>query len=432
MGDQNAEEGILVAEALIKGADRTRRRSCDLGDRQGIEVALGDKPAPGGEETVAGALAAALFDGENAVGSFVLGPGRLTNNMKSCFTFYNWNGRHATGNRGAMPANGRRSDVASKWGRVAAMAALALVLATGAARAAGLTELRVANFQNAIVLALFQGIDKGYFKEAGLDVEVVNVATGAASVAAVASGQADIGWAAVTVPIFARSNGVPVKAFLTASQEGPPDHFGTFLDVSARSGVKSFSDLKGKTIMINAFGTAGEVAIRERLLKAGVSWDDVKKIVVPFPQMPAALELGNADLAVEIEPMHTAIMNNKNIGARTLNSGTLAEAHDGPVTGSVYFATDRWLAKNQGTALAFGRAYLRAQKDLEADPQLRIALVMKVAGLEQATAEKIPGTWFKELTVEKAALSPNYDVLVRTGMMTTKFNVDDVIATLPY
>ncbi len=83
-------------------------------------------------------------------------------------------------------------------------------------------------------LPLFHGIDKGYFKEAGLEIEIVKVATGAASVSAVASAQADIGWAAATVPIFARSNGVPVKMFMTADQEGPPDHYGTFITASGQ------------------------------------------------------------------------------------------------------------------------------------------------------------------------------------------------------
>ena len=140
---------------------------------------------------------------------------------------------------------------------------------------------------------------------------------------AVASDQADIGWAATTVPMFARSQGVKVKVFMTADQEGPPDHYGTFIDASAKSGINSFADLKGKTVMINAFGTAGELAIRDRLQNAGVSWDDVKKVSLPFPQMQAALELGNADVAVTIYPMQAAIMANKAIGAKVLGRGNV-------------------------------------------------------------------------------------------------------------
>jgi len=97
--------------------------------------------------------------------------------------------------------------------RAAAMAMAGAFFVAGGrtAGAAGTATLRIANFQNANVLPLFYGIDKGYFAAAGLDVQIVKVPDGAASVAAVASGQADIGWSATAVPMFARANGVPVK-----------------------------------------------------------------------------------------------------------------------------------------------------------------------------------------------------------------------------
>ena len=339
------------------------------------------------------------------------------------------------------PTHAHREDaILQPIQRIPAVARLALVvtLLLGAAvtapatRAADLIPVRVANFQNVVVLPLFHGIDKGYFKEAGLDVQIVKVATGAASVSAVAANQADIGWAAATVPMFARSNSVLVKIFMTADQEGPPDHYGSFIDVTGRSGVTSFAQLKGKTVMINAFGTAGELSIRDRLQQAGVTWDDVKKVVVPFPQMPAAFELGNADAVVPIQPMQAAIMANKAIAAKVLASGNLSVSSTQVVTASCYFATDSWLADNEKAALAFGRAYLRAQKEIHADLALRLALVMKISGMERATAETIPEAWFNDLAIKKEAVAPIYDALIRTGMMTKTFPVDDVVATLPF
>jgi NitT/TauT family transport system substrate-binding protein len=328
--------------------------------------------------------------------------------------------------------NSARGFARAKWITFAAALGVSVASPPSSASAEVLTPLRVTNFQNTVVLGLYHGIDKGYFKDAGLDVQLVRVATGAAAVSAVASGQADIGWAATTVPIFARSNGVNVKAFMTADQEGPPDHYGTFIDASARSGVNSFADLKGKTVMINAFGTAGELAIRDRLQKAGVSWDDVKKVTVPFPQMQAALELGNADVAITIQPMHASIMANKAIGAKVLDVGTLSDSRTKPATASVYFASDEWLAKNEKVALAFGRAFLRAQKEVHADPKLRLELVMKIAGMDEATAQTVPEAWFETLAITKEAATPAFDTLVRTGMMTKTFPVEDVIATLPF
>jgi ABC-type nitrate/sulfonate/bicarbonate transport system substrate-binding protein len=310
--------------------------------------------------------------------------------------------------------------------------ALSISLASITAQAQELTKLRITNFTNIVVGPIFYGVEKGWFKEAGIDIEIVKVATGAASVSAVAANQADIGWAAATVPMFARSQGVPVKIFMTADQEGPPDHFGTHFDATAKSGINTFADVKGKTVMINAFGTAGELAIRERLMDAGVSWDDVKKVVVPFPQMPAALELGNADVAVTIYPMQAAIMANKAIGAKLLGRGNIMASSKQVVTASCYFATDTWLAKNQKAALAFGRVYARAQKEIDADPKMRLGLWMKLSGMKKEVAETIPAPWFQSLPVTKETVGPIYDALLRTGMMAKSFPLEDMVATLPF
>lgn len=327
--------------------------------------------------------------------------------------------------------------LASGW-RHAMRAAFALVLAGLASLAANpanatTATIRVANFQNTIVLPLYYGMEKGYFKDAGIDIHIVKVATGAASVSAVASGQADIGWAAVAVPIFARANGVKVKIFMTANQEGPPDHYDLEIIASGKSGITNFAQMKGKTVMINAFGTATELAIRERLQKAGVSWNDVKKVVVPFPQMPAAIELGNADVAVTINPMAGEILADKALHAKVLAEGVLLASQEKPITVSCYFATDAWLAKHRNTALAFGRAYLRAAKEVSTSAALRTKLMEKFLGMKPKIAAMMPDSvWFKDLAVKKAAIAPNYQALVKTGMLTKKLNIDDAFVTLPY
>jgi len=314
----------------------------------------------------------------------------------------------------------------------AVTAALSVALLATTAQAQQLTKLRITNFTNIVVTPIFYGMEKGWYKEAGLDIEIVKVATGAASVSAVAANQADIGWAAATVPMFARSQGVPVKIFMIADQEGPPDHYGTHIDATAKSGINTFADVKGKTVMINAFGTAGELAIRERLMDTGISWDDVKKVVVPFPQMPAALETGNADVAVTIYPMQGAIMANKAIGAKLLGRGNIMASGKQVVPASIYFATDTWLAQNAKAAAAFGKVYARAQKEIDADPKLRLEWWMKLSGMPQPVAETIPPPWFQTPAIAKQSVQPIYDALLKTGMMTKTFNIDDVVATIEY
>jgi ABC-type nitrate/sulfonate/bicarbonate transport system substrate-binding protein len=115
-----------------------------------------------------------------------------------------------------------------------------------------------------------------------------------------------------------------------------------------------------------------------------------------------------------------------------LGRGNLSLSAKQAVMASCFFATDAWLAKNEKAALAFGRAYSKAQKEIDADPKLRLALVMKISGMQQAVAETIPPTWLESIAAKKESVGPIYDTLVRTGMMTKTFPIDDVIATLPF
>jgi len=77
-------------------------------------------------------------------------------------------------------------------------------------------------------------------------------------------------------------------------------------------------------------------------------------------------------------------------------------------------------------------AFLRAQKEVHADPKLRLELVMKIAGMDEATAKTVPEAWFETIAITKEATASAYDTLIRTGMMTKTFPVEDVIATLPF
>jgi ABC-type nitrate/sulfonate/bicarbonate transport system substrate-binding protein len=149
--------------------------------------------------------------------------------------------------------------------------------------------------------------------------------------------------------------------------------------------------------------------------------------------MPAALELGNADVGAMIQPMQSQVIANKAIGAVVLGKGVLPESKDRPINVSSFFATDGWLAKNEKTALAFGRAYLKAAKELRADKELRVKELVSVTKMKPQMAAIIPDpTWFNDIAITKAAVEPNYADLVEAGMLKPTFKVDDVIATLPY
>ena len=94
--------------------------------------------------------------------------------------------------------------------RLACLAGLATMLAPPlAAQAQDAPKVRFAYLKTLDLMPFFYGVQKGYFKEAGVDIELIAVPGGPAVGAAVASGSADIGYAAPTPIMIARRTITP-------------------------------------------------------------------------------------------------------------------------------------------------------------------------------------------------------------------------------
>ena len=117
-------------------------------------------------------------------------------------------------------------------------------------------------------IRLAQG--KGYFKEAGLEVEFA-VGRGGVDVAKqVGAGNAPLGGIVADGPIMVRGNGVPVKIVCVFGGKG-------FMQLVVRedSGITKPADLKGKVITVMSFQDTTFYALLGLLASAGLSQNDV-------------------------------------------------------------------------------------------------------------------------------------------------------------
>src|SRR6202050_2146424 len=111
---------------------------------------------------------------------------------------------------------------------------------------------------------------KGYFKDAGLDVNYA-VGRGGVDVAKeVGAGNAPLGGIVADAPIVVRQNGVPVKIVCLFGGKG-------FMQLVVRkdSGIEKPADLKGKTITVMSFQDTTFYALLGLLASAGLSQSDV-------------------------------------------------------------------------------------------------------------------------------------------------------------
>ncbi|HWA08945.1 MAG TPA: ABC transporter substrate-binding protein [Opitutaceae bacterium] len=91
---------------------------------------------------------------------------------------------------------------------------------------------------------LYQAQARGFFRAEGLDVTLIPGGPNAFVMPSVATGKADIGQADSTNTLLQQAEGLPVVQFAAVFQDDPSG-----LLVNADSSVRTFEDLKGKTII---------------------------------------------------------------------------------------------------------------------------------------------------------------------------------------
>jgi len=154
--------------------------------------------------------------------------------------------------------------------------------------------------------AFYIGIEKGYFAEQGIDVQLVPFKVPADVMTAVATGNVDVATGAPAAGLFnAMASGIPLKVVASNSRLEQGRDGGAFvLRPDVARNVRTVADLKGKKLGIAALnGSPGEILYDRMLAQAGLSADDVELTVTGgFPEMLTALDTGRIDGAVLAEP----------------------------------------------------------------------------------------------------------------------------------
>ena len=144
-------------------------------------------------------------------------------------------------------------------------------------------------------------VDKGFFKEVGIDVEVKSVPASADRVRAITSGSvafSNLGRIAV-ISEMANDN----KSFyFFANVDDSPGNEGCW----ARPGFASFKDLKGKKVAAN---TSAQITMNGLLENEGMAEKDVQFVNLPGGEMAGAIARGDVDAACVWEPLFTNVKN---------------------------------------------------------------------------------------------------------------------------
>jgi NitT/TauT family transport system substrate-binding protein len=153
---------------------------------------------------------------------------------------------------------------------------------------------------------LFDAIEKGYFHEEGIEVELIPFRSTAEQTPALATGEIAFGSAGPDPSFFnAVARGIPLKIVAYNAIINPRDTSGSWMvrqDHLDSGRYKGPSDMKGWHVALNSVNGPTQVWLERILGWGGLTTDDVQVSTLPFPDIPAAFANRAIDAAYLVEP----------------------------------------------------------------------------------------------------------------------------------
>ncbi|HET7343726.1 MAG TPA: ABC transporter substrate-binding protein [Methylomirabilota bacterium] len=266
--------------------------------------------------------------------------------------------------------------------------ALALLLALGSPLAAlAQTPLRVGTCARTLstgVGAAFAVAAKlGWFKQEGLDVEVVPLPGSTDCTKSVATRDMPVTLPSMEPLAIVRPQGVKAKIFYTAYQTS-----GYGIAVPVDSPIKSFTDLKGKTIGVTNMASAGVIVARAQVAAAGLNPDtDINIVVAGEGAQPAAMIRNKQVDALSQFDTQYALIENAGIKVRYLDRKDVEKQ---PANG--FLALEETIKSRRKDLVGLGRAYAKGTIFAIHNPEAAVRIVYelypqtKPTGKDEATA----------------------------------------------
>ena len=325
----------------------------------------------------------------------------------------------------ADPTRRRLLTAAASGAALASLGAPALV------RAQSGPKIRIGYWPVAAGLPFFAAIEKGYFKEAGLDVEALKFAGAQQVMEAMLSGRCD-----------GSSNGTG-SANLGIGEIAQPGLFKIFATnpsnakyvleeflVPKDSAVKTMAELKGKRVASGP-GIQNVTLAKTMLERAGAGVMSVTEL--PIGQHVAALAAGQIDAAYTLEP--TGTIGRLNGTTRVLEAGVVAHYILGdpmaPWHGGSASLTSEFIKKNPAESRKFIAAYAKGIELVRGKPDEARQFMKGYTAIEGALTAEVPLASYMLYNEFKASdvayFQKFYDLFSDKGIFERKVVVESLL-----
>jgi NitT/TauT family transport system substrate-binding protein len=207
--------------------------------------------------------------------------------------------------------------------------------------------------------ATYLAVEKGYFKDAGVTVEMQNIESSATAMALLASNRMQVVEGGVASNYWnALASGLPV--ILALERASSPLYHDVLIRKDLVGKIKTPADLKGRPIAEVAPGSSALYEVGQVLAAGGLTMKDVDLKYIPFPQMGIALANGAVDVAWEVPPFGAAVIA-QGQGVKWIDPEDYIKTLPSSFVG--YFANTDWLKANPDLAKRFFLALVKGGRD---------------------------------------------------------------------
>lgn len=298
-------------------------------------------------------------------------------------------------------------------------------------RAQARPKIRIGYWPVAAGLPFFAAIEKGYFKEAGLDVEAIKFAGAQQVMEAMLAGRSDgssngTGSANLAIGEIAQPGLFKIFATNPSNAKFVLDEF----IVPKDSPVKTMADLKGKKVASGP-GIQNVTLAKTMLERAGATGATV--IELPIGQHVAALVAGQVDACYTLEP--TGTIGRMNGTTRVIEAGVVAKYILGdsmaPWHGGAASLTTEFIKKNPDVAKKFIAAYTRGIELVRTKPAEARTFMKGYTAIEGALTSEVPLASYMLYNEFKpsdvAYFQKFYDLFTEKGIFDKKVLVDGLL-----
>jgi NitT/TauT family transport system substrate-binding protein len=276
----------------------------------------------------------------------------------------------------------------------------------------------------------------GLFAQENVDVDIINLDSGAKIIAPLGTGELDVGAGALSVGFYnVLGRGVKLKI---VSDRGHTDATSLYQTVFIRKDLvdsgryKTLKDLKGFKMGYAAPGVTSLSLMNEAAKAAGLSYDDTTPVFMPFPNMVAAFQNKALDGAFLIEPQET-VLEKLGVGVRMENTNNFYPNQQI----SVIFYSEKFATEHKDVALRFMRGWLRGVRAMvDAEAKGRIApdqtKVLDVISKElNMPIDTLKAIYMNAVNVDgsisRASVDKDYNFFRSKGWVTEPVDLDKVI-----